>query len=112
MASRYEGRGVLINNFDMYKNLFKNRGVKQIRHYIMDPAVQLTQEQRSQITAIDHVWRRGDHFYKLAYEVYGDPTYWWVISTYNNMPTEANLSFGDIVFIPTPLETVLSFYGV
>lgn len=69
----------------------------------------LTLEQRRQLDIIDHLWKRGDHFYKLAYSYYGDPTYWWVIASYNNKPTEAGLAFGTLVFVPTPLETVLSF---
>ncbi len=112
MASRYEGRGVVTNNFDMYKTLLEKRGVKQIRHYVSEFMNSITPEQRSQLTVVDHVWKRGDHFYKLAYLHYGDPTYWWVIAAYNKKPTEAGLQFGNLIFIPTPLETVLSFYGV
>jgi hypothetical protein len=112
MASRYSGSPIVTNNFDMYRHVLKKRGVKKINHYTTGFMNKITPEQRSELDIIDHVWRRGDHFYKLASLYYGDPTYWWVIATYNKMPTEAHLHFGSLLFIPTPLETVLSFYGV
>ncbi len=112
MASRYEGRPILTNDFDMYKSFFKKRGVKQIVHYINEFSKAITTEQREELEVVDHIWRRGDHFYKLAYLYYGDPTYWWVIASYNKKPTEAGLQFGSLIFVPTPLEAVLSIYGV
>ncbi len=112
MASRYEDTTIVTNDWDMYSNVFEKRGVNQIRHYTNNFFDRLTLEQRRQLDIIDHLWKRGDHFYKLAYSYYGDPTYWWVIASYNNKPTEAGLAFGTLVFVPTPLETVLSFYGV
>tara|TARA_R100001086_G_scaffold54967_1_gene24657 strand:+ start:142 stop:480 length:339 start_codon:yes stop_codon:yes gene_type:complete len=112
MASRYEGNAIITNDFDIYKTVFEKRGVKKIQHYVNNFINQITPEQRSELQIIDHVWRRGDHFYKLAFLYYGDPTYWWVIASYNKTPTEANLKFGNLVFIPTPLETILTFYGV
>jgi hypothetical protein len=39
------------------------------------------------------------------------PTYWWVIAQYNKKPTESQLSPGDIVYIPIPLEKILGYYG-
>jgi hypothetical protein len=97
MASRYEGNATFTNTLDLYRNVFRKRGVKQIEQYA-------TQE-------LEYP-KRGDHYYKLADFYYGDPTYWWVIAQFNQKPTEDQITFGDIIMIPTPLETILTIYGV
>jgi nucleoid-associated protein YgaU len=65
----------------------------------------------SNFNTIGHVWTSSDKFYNLAAEYYSDPEMWWVIAFYNQKPTEFHLSPGDIVYIPTPLETVLYYIG-
>ena len=96
MASRYEGRQRIINNLDLYREVLKNRGVRQVEQYTT-PVLQ---------------YPDGKHYYKLADLYYGDSTYWWVIAQFNQKPTEDQLSFGDIVMIPTPLEAILGVYEV
>jgi hypothetical protein len=59
------------------------------------------------ISNIRHIWRTGDRYFKLANTYYGNPEYWWIIAAYNQAPTEGHLRVGDIVFIPTPLDTIL-----
>jgi nucleoid-associated protein YgaU len=71
----------------------------------------ITKEDMLNLTVVDHLWRRGDHFYKLAAQYYGDATYWWVIAQFNNRPTEAGLAFGDIILIPNPLDEVLTLFS-
>ena len=48
----------------------------------------------------------------LADQNYGSSRLWWVIAFFNQTPTEASLEFGKVIFIPHPLERVLSIYGV
>tara|TARA_R110000796_G_scaffold23142_3_gene66643 strand:+ start:6920 stop:7258 length:339 start_codon:yes stop_codon:yes gene_type:complete len=110
MASRYDGRTILENSNDLYRNVFRNRGVKQIEHYSTPTIAYPTPEQMSEINVLDHIWSRGDHYYKLADYYYGDSKYWWVVALFNKKPTEDQLTFGDIVMVPTPLETILRFY--
>ena len=50
----------------------------------------------------------GDRYFKLAYEYYGDSKLWWVIAWYNQKPSEADVKNGDTIFIPLPLDKVLS----
>jgi nucleoid-associated protein YgaU len=112
MASRYEGRQRIINNLDLYREVLKNRGVRQVEQYTT-PVLQYPDGKKiSDLTVVDHIWSRGDHYYKLADLYYGDSTYWWVIAQFNQKPTEDQLSFGDIVMIPTPLESILEVYEV
>ena len=56
-----------------------------------------------------HMWRRGDKFYKLAFDHYGDSRLWYIIAWFNKKPTEAHVKDGTILFIPKPLESILSY---
>jgi nucleoid-associated protein YgaU len=112
MASRYEGNATFTNTLDLYRNVFRKRGVKQIEQYATQELEYPNSNQLSSVTVVDHIWKRGDHYYKLADFYYGDPTYWWVIAQFNQKPTEDQITFGDIIMIPTPLETILTIYGV
>ena len=58
------------------------------------------------LQSVQHIWKTGDRYYKLAAKYYGEPTYWWVIALYNKAPTEAHLQLGDVIDIPVPLETI------
>ena len=112
MASRYEGRQKMLNNLDLYRNLFRKRGVNAIEQYTSPVIEYPSPKQTSDLTVIDHFWSRGDHYYKLADAYYGDSTYWWVIAQFNKKPTEDQISFGDIIMVPTPIETILGIYEV
>ena len=59
-----------------------------------------------------YIWSRGDNFYKLAHEFYGDASMWWVIPLFNHTPTEQHLSLGDEIFIPLEPEAIISLLGV
>lgn len=48
----------------------------------------------------EHVWSHGDKLYKLANKYFGDRDLFWIISLYNNKPTDSHYSYGDIVYIP------------
>lgn len=112
MSSRYEGRQKIINNLDFYRNAFRNRGVKQVEQYSTPVLDYPDSKQMSDLNVIDHIWGRGDHYYKLANFYYGDSTYWWVIAQFNQKPTEDQIVFGDIIMVPTPLEKIMEIYGV
>lgn len=111
MATRYDDRSQNLNDSDLYYNVFKKKGLRQIVQYDTAVLAPITPEDIQKLTIIDHTWKKGDHFYKLAAQYYGEPTYWWVIAQFNKKPTEAGLAFGDIVLIPNPLEDVLKMYA-
>ena len=58
------------------------------------------------------VWSEGDRYYKLAQHFYGDSAHWWIIAWFNKKPTEGHINFGDLIYVPLPLERVISYYGV
>jgi nucleoid-associated protein YgaU len=112
MASRYDGVDTFTNNNKIYKSIFEDRGIKQVRQYGTRTLNYPTSDQLGQLTILPHRWVYGDHYYRLAHQYYGDPKMWWVIAFFNQRPTETDLRFGTVIYIPNPLERVLSFYGV
>lgn len=119
MSSRYHrfaGRQTLvkdINNLSsadkIYSNYLKDRELIRLTHFTSPIIGKITPEQQTFINSLGHIWSQGDRYYKLADEYYQDTDYWWVIAWFNSIPTEAHLNIGDIIQIPTDLETVLSF---
>ena len=112
MATRYNNRKITRNKNKLYKNQFEKRNVPQIRQFRTPELAYPTPEQISQLNVLTHVWKGGDRYYKLAFEYYGNSKYWWVIAWFNQKPTEAHINYGDIVFVPTPLDKLLNFYDV
>ena len=111
MTSRYENRIVLRNKNEQYKEMFENRNVSFIRHYDTPILDHPDDGDVDSLAIIQHLWSVGDRYYKLADKHYNLSKYWWVIAWYNQAPTEAHLMPGDIIYIPLPLERVLSTYG-
>lgn len=112
MVSRYDNVDIFINNSRLYSEMLKDRGISQVQQFGTRSLKYPKMEQLSELNIIAHTWRYGDRFHKLAHEHYGDSKLWWAIAFFNQQPTESNLQFGSIVYIPHPLERILSIYGV
>ena len=111
MPSRYDNRKTAINNSEMYKKQFENRGVKFVRQYKTANISYPTLQERSFLDSPTRVWTVGDRFYKLADQYYGDSTYWWIIAWYNQAPTESHIRVGDVIEIPLPFDRAMSIYA-
>ena len=109
MISRYDDRITVLNRHDRYKELIENRGLNFARHFNSPNLRFPTEGEIATLTVINHYWAVGDRYYKLASQFYGNPRYWWIIAHYNKKPTEADLTVGDIIYIPTPLEKILNY---
>jgi hypothetical protein len=105
MASRYE-RGNGTNT--IFVSSRTHRG--PVRHYATPRLTYPTMRERQRISAYAHYWKVSDTYWKLAEKAYGEPTYWWIIAWFNQIPTEAHLRPGLKIYIPTPLEDVLAIY--
>ena len=70
-----------------------------------------TPEQMSTINTDSYIWGLGDRYFRLAHQFYDDPRLWWVIAWFNEKPTDNHYKAVDVVYIPGPLEVVLSYYG-
>jgi len=110
--SRYSGREIVFNKDEFYEATFEEREVSGIRQYVTPELQHPTREQIASLNIINHVWKTGDRYYKLAFDHYGDSRLWWVIAWFNKRPTEANVSYGDVIYIPHPIDRVLSYLGV
>ena len=102
-------RKILKNDLDEYSDVLKNRNVNHIRYYSTAKFTFLTAEEYANIKTIEHVWKEGDRYYKLAEKYYGDATDWWIIAKFNLKPTESHIEIGDIILIPTPLNLILEY---
>ena len=109
--SRYDGRIIFKNQDESYAQIFEERQVPYIRHYGTARMLVPNVRQRMDLTRINHIWRVGDRFYKLAIKHYGSASYWWVIALYNQAPTESSLRVGDTIIVPLPLDRVLHAKG-
>lgn len=67
----------------------------------------LSQDERKQYAVRTSIWQRRTRLFKLAHAFYGDSTLWWVIAWFNQKPTDADYSIGDVVYIPFPLEKII-----
>ena len=102
----------LFNQKEFYEDVLEDRGVTGIKQYTTPNLKHINEKQIASLTVINHVWKTGDRYYKLAHAHYGDSTKWWVIAWYNRKPTESDVSLGDVIYIPHPLDKVLSYLGV
>ena len=110
MTSRYDNREIGINAKQLYRRMFRDRGVGFVKQYFSPDLPHPSVEQIKNLSIIDHTWRQGDRYYKLAHKYYNDSTLWWVIAWYNQKPTEGHLELGDIVKVPLPLEKILRYF--
>tara|TARA_Y100000593_G_scaffold81920_1_gene153530 strand:- start:4666 stop:4998 length:333 start_codon:yes stop_codon:yes gene_type:complete len=105
--SRYTGRRKAKNDAEMYENVLDDRGTKQIVQYTTVELRYPSQEDLRRIRTKDHVWRRGDKFWRIAARNYGDPKLWWVVAQFNQKPTEHHVAPGEIIKIPIDLAPAL-----
>ncbi len=110
MANRYDDRAVYRNNNDVYESILDARDVKFIRQYGSPHFRYPSSAQMAELQTLQHIWKTGDRYFKLATEYYTSPEYWWIIAQFNKRPTEGHLKPGDVIYIPLPLERILSCY--
>jgi len=104
---RYVNRRRFKNVSPMYRKLFENRDLDGISQYTTALLAYPSPSEMASLTVITHIWKIGDHFWKLAHLHYGRSNLWWIIAWYNKTPTEAHLRIGYTIFIPTPVSRVL-----
>ena len=109
MSDRYSNRNTVINNNEIYKNIFSDRNVSRITQYPTQDLRYPTKEEIQQLTTIPYIWKSNDKYWKLSDKYYGDPKYWWLIAFFNQKPIEMEIAVGDIIYIVQPLEKLLGF---
>ena len=108
-VSRYRRTGTMINDRDEYKEFLEPRGRKSIIHH---RSIEMTEPSPGgSVHHKIHLWKQADKYWKLSQKYYQDPRYWWIIAQYNQKPTEAHLSSGDVIIIPLPVTQALVALG-
>mgnify|MGYP003628285642 CR=1 FL=1 len=107
---RHGSESLTLNEEELYEEFFEGRGVQKILHYRTAKWPPLTAKIRRRFSTTGHVWTLGDRYWKLANTYYGNSKLWWVIAWYNEKPTEAGIQVGTVLYIPKPLEKVLSYF--
>lgn len=112
--TRYSSRRIITTSDQSYvrSDLFKSRGVQIIQHFSTPVLKYPTPEELKNIVEEKRYWGIGTKYFNLSFEFYGSPEYWWIIAWYNLRPLETDFKPGDVVIIPTPLEAVLSGFGI
>ena len=110
MGNRYDDRTIYRNSNEIYESIFDARDVRFIRHFGTPRMNYPSPGQMGTLQTLQHIWKTGDRFYKLASDYYSSPEYWWVVAQFNKRPTEGHLVPGDVIYIPLPLQTILGLY--
>ena len=108
---RYTKNRIFQNKGAAYKRYLKPRGMKSIVQYSTSKFKHPGLKDLRSFERVSYIWKTGDKYYKLADEYYRDSTKWWVIALYNQRPTEAHVRPGEVIYIPTPLDSILYHLG-
>lgn len=113
MASRYYKTGIIVNDFDEYKEILERRGITKARQYRNNILKYPTPKDISEMDIVTSVWKLGDSMMKYAHMYYeGRANLWWIIAHFNGKPTDHHFKIGDIIYIPLPLDIVLRSYDL
>ena len=91
---------------------FAQRGIISPHQYTTPVLFECTPKDRAELNSDLVIWGPGHSYAKLAHKYYGDSTLWWVIAWYNEKPAEFLLRAGDAVYVPTPVEKAIAFFGI
>ena len=109
--NRLSNREIFKNTDIIYDEKFKQKGLSKISQldtaHITFPSNQIL----ASLSYDTRIWQMGDRPYNIAYDVYGDSRYWWVIAQFNKKPTDHHFKVGDVCYIPLNLEDVLNSFG-
>lgn len=105
--SRTLGRRFFRNVHSRYHDILNRKKISGIRQWATPVTREPTFRELEAVTDVEHIWKTGDRFYKLANTYYGNSEYWWVIARYNQAPTEGHLKAGMRIYIPLPINRLL-----
>ena len=111
-VKRYKKNNIRFNDSDLIKKILDYKNISNVLHYRTSPIKLPTDEEKIKIKTISIVWKRGDRLFKYAEEYYQNPELWWIIGMYNNKPTDAHFSIGDIVYIPVDLNNLFEYVEI
>tara|TARA_R110002020_G_scaffold265148_2_gene479920 strand:- start:5330 stop:5668 length:339 start_codon:yes stop_codon:yes gene_type:complete len=110
MGIRYDGRLKIKSSKLGNEEIFEPRGIEEAEHYATPEFKPLENQERYSLVNEHHLWKVGDHYWKLAHIYYGDSSMWWLIAWYNQKPTESHVKIGDSIAVPLPLSKALKLF--
>ena len=106
MLDKY--RNTVIVDHKLREKIFSRMNVKEVTQTEALRLNDLTEDDLStNFTYVEKIIGQGDRMYKFAFDVYGDPDYWWIIAWFNNKPTDAHCKIGEVLYVPLPLSTAI-----
>lgn len=111
MTSRYDDKILGVNRTEQYQEILEEKNLNQITHYFTPTLRHPTATEVATLEIIQHEWKTGDRYYKLAKQYYNDSKLWWVIAHFNQKPTEFDVTIGQTIDIPLPLDKTLKLLG-
>jgi len=112
MSRRYYDRQAYTNANSSYREILKNRNTSAPFQFVTPRFFYLSSDHISNLSTKVHIWKYGDRYYKLAQKHYDDPKLWWIIAYFNEKPTEGHVKLGDKLYIPFPIDLVLTYMGL
>ena len=109
---RHGTEDIAVNTEELYEELFERRGLSKITHYRSPLLPPINVKVASRFSRQRYVWKAGDKFYNIANRFYGDPRLWWAIAWFNDKPTEGSLKSGDVIYIPKPINKLLTYLSM
>ena len=109
--SRNRNRSLATNSENLYRKVFKKKGVRAIMQYTTPIAKRPTQEALDTIRYQEYIWTVGDRFWRLADRMYGNKDMLFIIARFNNKPTEAHVKAGETIKIPLDIGRAREVLG-
>ena len=102
------GKSIFNNNANLYRNYLKDRNLEFVRQYSSPTFNYPSADDLQDIILHKHIWTMGDRFYKLGLDYYGSTEHWWIIPWFNQKPLESDYEYGEVIYVPLPLEEILA----
>lgn len=109
--NRLSSREIFKNSNILYDEKFKEKNLSAINQYDTAIIEFPTGQVMAEVSYDTRVWKMGDRLHKIAYEVFGDSRYWWIIAQFNKKPTDHHFKLGDIYYVPLNLQDALNSFG-
>lgn len=109
---RYSNRKIKYNTEELIQKILDRKNILAIKHY-GTPSIKIpTYLDKINIQTTSEIWKRGDRLYKYAEIYYSNPELWWIIALYNNKPTDAHFTIGEVFYIPTNLANLFEYTNI
>jgi hypothetical protein len=110
MFNRYTKTSKIINNSEIYEDVFKNKNIKNILQYSTFDFKNLKNLITSEKEFIVHTVQPFDKLYMISHKYYGSPEYGWLILFSNNLSDETKLKINQTLRIYIPLNEILELF--